>query len=50
MIDDCFAYGLDPQKKRITSIASNAGQYLWRGIADQDKAERTAQRLLSGSM
>lgn len=46
----CFAYGLDPQKKQITSIASNAGQCLWSGIADQDKAGRTAQRLLQEDM
>jgi glycogen debranching enzyme len=46
----CFAYGLDPHKKQITSIASNAGQVLWSGIADQDKAERTARRLLQQDM
>jgi glycogen debranching enzyme len=48
--EGCFAYGLDPQKKQITSIASNAGQCLWSGIADQDKAERTARRLLQEDM
>jgi len=48
--EGCFAYGLDPQKKQITSIASNAGQCLWGGIADQDKAERTATRLLQEDM
>jgi glycogen debranching enzyme len=48
--EGCFAYGLDPQKKQITSIASNAGQCLWGGIADQDKAERTAKRLLQEDM
>jgi glycogen debranching enzyme len=37
-------------KKQITSIASNAGQVLWGGIADQDKAERTARRLLQEDM
>lgn len=45
-----FAYGLDPQKKQITSIASNAGHCLWNGIADQEKAERTARRLLQEDM
>jgi glycogen debranching enzyme len=29
--EGCFAYGLDPDKKQITSIASNAGQVLWSG-------------------
>jgi glycogen debranching enzyme len=48
--EGCFAYGLDPEKKQITSIASNAGQLLWSGIADQDKAERTVQRLLKEDM
>ena len=48
--EGCFAYGLDPDKKQITSIASNAGQCLWGGIADQDKAERTAKRLLQEDM
>lgn len=45
-----YAFGLDPEKKQITSIASNAGQCLWNGIADQDKAKRTAQRLLQEDM
>ncbi len=48
--EGCFAYGLDPNKRQITSIASNAGQCLWGGIADQDKAERTAKRLLRKDM
>ena len=48
--EGCYAYGLDPQKKQITSIASNAGQCLWSGIADPDKAKRTAQRLLQDDM
>src|SRR5260370_31330226 len=48
--EGCFAYGLDPHKKLITSIASNAGHCLWSGIADQEKAERTASRLLQDDM
>ncbi len=48
--EGCFAFGLDPAKKQITSIASNAGQCLWSGIADQDKAERTVKRLLQEDM
>lgn len=48
--EGCFAYGLDPDKKQITSIASNAGQCLWSGIADQEKAVRTAHRLLQDDM
>jgi glycogen debranching enzyme len=48
--EGCFAYGLDPEKKQITSIASNAGHCLWSGIADQDKEEHTARRLLQDDM
>jgi glycogen debranching enzyme len=48
--EGCYAFGLDPNKKQITSVASNAGQVLWSGIADQDKAERTAKRLLQDDM
>ena len=48
--EGCFAYGLDPDKKQITSIASKAGQVLWSGIADRDKAERMARRLLQEDM
>lgn len=48
--EGCFAFGLDPEKQQITSISSNAGQCLWSGIADPDKAIRTAQRLLQRDM
>lgn len=48
--EGCYAYGLDPDKKQITTIASNAGQCLWGGIADPDKAARTAHRLLHQDM
>jgi glycogen debranching enzyme len=48
--EGCFAYGLDPDKQQITSIASNPGHCLWSGIADQEKAERTARRLLQPDM
>lgn len=46
----CYAYGLDPSKQQITSIASNVGHCLWSGIADPEKAKRTAARLLEGDM
>jgi glycogen debranching enzyme len=48
--EGCFAYGLDPSKKQISSIASNPGHCLWSGIADQEKAVRTGQRLLKTDM
>jgi glycogen debranching enzyme len=48
--EQCYAFGLDPDKKQITAIASNPGHCLWSGIADQDKAKLTAQRLLQEDM
>ncbi len=48
--EGCFAFGLDPNKKQITSVASNAGHCLWSGIADPDKAAHTARRLLQPDM
>ncbi len=48
--EGCFAFALDSHKKQASSIASNAGQCLWSGIADHDKAERTAKRLLQDDM
>ena len=48
--EGCYAYAIDPHKKLVTSIASNAGQVLWSGIADPEKAERTAHRLLEEDM
>lgn len=48
--EGCYAYAIDPHKKLVSSIASNAGQVLWSGIADPQKAERTAHRLLEEDM
>ncbi|HJT57709.1 MAG TPA: glycogen debranching N-terminal domain-containing protein [Ktedonobacteraceae bacterium] len=48
--EGCYAYALDPQKKLATSIASNAGQLLWSGIVEPEKAKRTAHRLLEEDM
>jgi glycogen debranching enzyme len=48
--EGCYAFGLDPAKQQITSIASNAGHCLWSGIADAEKAVRTAKRLLQDDM
>jgi glycogen debranching enzyme len=48
--EGCFAFGLDAEKRQITSIVSNAGHCLWSGIAEQEKAERTVRRLLQEDM
>jgi glycogen debranching enzyme len=48
--EGCYAFGLDSEKRQITSLASNAGHCLWSGIADPEKAMRTARRLLREDM
>src|SRR4029453_11672939 len=39
-----YAYGLDPDKKPIRTIASNAGHCLWSGIVSADRAARVVRR------
>ncbi len=56
--EDCFwseelgtyAFGLDPDKKRIDTVASNAGHLLWSGIVRPDRAARVVSRLLQSDM
>ena len=46
-----YAYALDPEKKPVRTIASNAGQLLLTGIVDDaSKAQRVIQRLLQPDM
>jgi glycogen debranching enzyme len=45
-----FAMGLDAEKRPIDSLTSNIGHCLWTGIVDQDKAQRTVERLCSPDM
>jgi glycogen debranching enzyme len=45
-----FAMGLDAQSRPIRSIGSNAGHCLAAGIAERDRAERCAARLLSDDL
>ena len=45
-----YAMALDGAKRQVTGIASNAGHALWTGIADLDRAARTAEVLTSGGM
>jgi glycogen debranching enzyme len=33
----CYAFGLDPGKRPIATVASNAGHCLWSGIADPER-------------
>jgi glycogen debranching enzyme len=48
--EGCYAFGLDAEKQQINAVSSNAGHALWSGIADADKAARTASRLLRDDM
>jgi glycogen debranching enzyme len=48
--EGCFAFGLDPAKRPIETVASNAGHCLWAGIAEPAKARRVAARLLQPDM
>jgi glycogen debranching enzyme len=45
-----YAMALDGAKRQVTGIASNAGHALWTGIADQERAARTAEVLTSRGM
>ncbi|HET8632338.1 MAG TPA: glycogen debranching N-terminal domain-containing protein, partial [Thermomicrobiales bacterium] len=42
----CYAYGLDPDKRPIATVASNAGHCLWSGIAGPEHAARVVRRLM----
>lgn len=46
----CYAYGLDPQKQQIRTIASNAGHCLWSGIATPQHAARVVERFQQPDM
>ena len=45
-----YALCLDPQKRRVMSIASNAGHLLWSGIVPKERAAAVAGRLMSDEM
>jgi len=45
-----YAFGLDPEKQPIATIASNAGHLLWSGIASREHAARVVARLLEPDM
>jgi len=41
-----YAFGLDPTKQPITSLASNVGHCLWSGLPRPDRAARVVRRFL----
>ncbi|HEV3410468.1 MAG TPA: glycogen debranching N-terminal domain-containing protein [Chthoniobacterales bacterium] len=45
-----IALGLDPDKRQIRSVASNAGHCLASAIVDESLVERTANRLMADDM
>ncbi len=45
-----YAIALDGEKNQVKTISSNAGQCLWTGIADHDKAIAVSKRLLNPDM
>jgi glycogen debranching enzyme len=42
-----FALALDGRKRQVDSIASNAGQCLWSGIIESEKASQVVKRLMA---
>ncbi|HEY2535253.1 MAG TPA: glycogen debranching N-terminal domain-containing protein [Xanthobacteraceae bacterium] len=45
-----YAYALDGDKKKVLTIASNAGHCLWSGIVPPERAKRVMQRLTAPDM
>ena len=45
-----YALCLDPAKRRVMSVASNAGHLLWSEIVPEDRARRVADRLMAEDM
>jgi glycogen debranching enzyme len=48
--DGCYALALQDDKSQCAVVSSNAGQALWTGIAENDKATSTASRLMKEDM
>jgi glycogen debranching enzyme len=45
-----YAFGLDPDKRQIKTVASNAGHCLWSGIATPEHAARVVHRFQEPDM
>jgi glycogen debranching enzyme len=45
-----YAFTLDPDKRPVRTIASNAGHLLWSGIATPERATRVVKRLMEPDM
>jgi glycogen debranching enzyme len=45
-----YAYALDGDKKKVLTIASNAGHCLWSGIVPAERAKKVVERLVAPDM
>jgi glycogen debranching enzyme len=45
-----YAFALDGEKKKVLTIASNAGHCLWSGIVPPERAVRVVKRLMAPDM
>jgi glycogen debranching enzyme len=45
-----YAYALDGDKKKVLTVASNAGHCLWAGIVPPERAKKVVQRLMAPEM
>ena len=45
-----YAFALDGDKKKVMSVASNAGQCLWSGIVPVERARKVVARLMQPDM
>ena len=45
-----YAYALDGEKKKVLTVASNAGHCLWSGIVPPERAKKVVERLMAPDM
>jgi glycogen debranching enzyme len=45
-----YAFALDGEKKKVLTVASNAGHCLWSGIAPPERAGKVVKRLMAPDM
>src|SRR6516164_3326970 len=45
-----YAYALDGDKKKVLTVASNAGHCLWSGIVPRERAKKVVDRLMAPDM
>jgi glycogen debranching enzyme len=46
----CYALALDGEKKKVLTVASNAGHCLWSGIVPPERAAKVVKRLMAPDM